>query len=172
MELGLKSKWYIVYTYPNLEKKIYNDLTRRSIKAYLPLQHVVRQWSDRKKVLEVPMFPNYLFINSKERERFNLLKVSGILKIIMFDGKAAVVTDEEIETIRKFEQLEFELEPLLVRGDEVLIIDGPFTGLKGKLFSKKGRHRLGVCIQSISQSLSVDVNSSSIRKLSDQISYN
>lgn len=167
-----KSNWYIVYTYPNLEKRIYNDLERRNVKAYLPLQHVIRQWSDRKKELEVPMFPNYLFINFNERERFNLLKIAGILKIITFEGKPAVLSDEEIENIRKFEQLEFEVEPTLVQGDEVLIVDGAFIGLKGILFSKKGKNRLGVRIQSINQSLSIEVESSNIRKLFNQNSYN
>lgn len=165
MELSSECNWYIIYTYPNLEKRIYKDLITRNIKAYLPLQYVIRQWSDRKKKLEVPMFPNYLFVNLGNKERFKLLKITGILKMITFNGKPAVLTDEEIANIRKFEKLEFEVEPSLVQGDDVLIVDGPFTGLKGKLFSKLGKHRLGVRIQSISQSLSVEVGSSSIRRL-------
>ena len=172
MDRGLKSNWYIVYTYPNLEKRIYNDLIKKNVEAYLPLHHVIRQWSDRKKELEVPMFPNYLFINFEERERFKLLKIAGVLKIITFDGKPAILSDEEIENIRKFEQLEFEVEPHLVQGDDVLIVEGPFTGLTGKLFSKMGRHRLGVRIQSISQTLSIEVALSSVRKTAKQNSYN
>ncbi|MGY3051902.1 transcription antitermination factor NusG [Pedobacter sp. UYEF25] len=172
MEPYLDNNWYVVYTYPNLEKRIYNDLTKRNIKAYLPLQLVIRQWSDRKKELQVPMFPNYLFVKSRERERFELLKVAGILKMITFNGKPAVLTEEEINNIRKFERLEFEVEPHLVQGDEVLIVNGPFTGLKGRLFSKRGKHRLGVHIQSIGQSLSIEIESSSIRKTMDKNSYN
>ncbi|WP_449436486.1 transcription termination/antitermination NusG family protein [Pedobacter steynii] len=48
-------------------EKIYNELTKKNIKAYLPLQNVIRQWSDRKKEIKIPMFPNYVFINSTER---------------------------------------------------------------------------------------------------------
>jgi len=98
MENVLKSHWYIVYTFPNLEKKIYNELTKKKIKAYLPLQNVIRQWSDRKKEIKVPMFPNYVFINSTERERFNLLKIAGVLKFITFEGKPAMVSEDEIST--------------------------------------------------------------------------
>jgi transcription antitermination factor NusG len=172
MENVLKSNWYIVYTFPNLEKKIYNELTRKKIKAYLPLQNVIRQWSDRKKEIKVPMFPNYVFINSTERERFRLLKIGGVLKFITFEGKPAMVSEDEISNIMKFETMVFEIESNLVSGDEVMIVDGPFTGLQGKLFFKRGKERLGVHLSSINQSLSIEVCSSSLRKVVDKNSYN
>ncbi len=172
MKNGLENNWYIVYTFPNLEKKIYNELTKKNIKAYLPLQNVIRQWSDRKKEIKIPMFPNYVFINSSERERFNLLKIGGVLKFITFEGKPAVVSEAEISSIMKFETMVFEIEANLVSGDEVIIVDGPFTGLQGRLFLKKGKERLGVHLSSINQSLSVEVCSSSLRKVVSQNSYN
>lgn len=172
MENVLKSNWYIVYTFPNLEKKIYNELTRKKIKAYLPLQNVIRQWSDRKKEIKVPMFPNYVFINSTERERFKLLKIGGVLKFITFEGKPAMVSEDEISNIMKFETMVFEIESNLVSGDEVIIVDGPFTGLQGKLFFKRGKERLGVHLSSINQSLSIEVCSTSLRKVINKNSYN
>jgi len=172
MENVLKSHWYIVYTFPNLEKKIYNELTKKKIKAYLPLQNVIRQWSDRKKEIKVPMFPNYVFINSTERERFNLLKIAGVLKFITFEGKPAMVSEDEISNIMKFETMVFEIESDLVSGDEVIIVDGPFTGLQGKLFYKRGKERLGVHLSSINQSLSIEVCSDSLRKVVHKNSYN
>ncbi|ATP56301.1 hypothetical protein CPT03_07360 [Pedobacter ginsengisoli] len=172
MKNGLENNWYIVYTFPNLEKKIYNELTKKNIKAYLPLQNVIRQWSDRKKEIKIPMFPNYVFINSTERERFNLLKIGGVLKFITFEGKPAVVSEDEISSIMKFETMVFEIETNLVSGDEVIIVDGPFTGLQGRLFLKRGKERLGVHLSSINQSLSVEVCSSSLRKVVSQNSYN
>jgi len=172
MENVLKSNWYIVYTFPNLEKKIYNELTKKKIKAYLPLQNVIRQWSDRKKEIKVPMFPNYVFINSTERERFKLLKIGGVLKFITFEGKPAMVSEDEISNIMKFETMVFEIESNLVSGDEVIIVDGPFTGLQGKLFFKRGKERLGVHLSSINQSLSIEVCSTSLRKVISKNSYN
>ncbi|MEJ2902530.1 UpxY family transcription antiterminator [Pedobacter panaciterrae] len=172
MENVLKSNWYIVYTFPNLEKKIYNELTKKKIKAYLPLQNVIRQWSDRKKEIKVPMFPNYVFINSTERERFKLLKIGGVLKFITFEGKPAMVSEDEISNIMKFETMVFEIESNLVSGDEVIIVDGPFTGLQGKLFFKRGKERLGVHLSSINQSLSIEVCSTSLRKVINKNSYN
>lgn len=159
------NNWYILYTFPNLEKKICKELSKKRIQSYLPLQRVIRQRSDRKKELQIPMFPNYVFINTNEKERFKFLDIGGILKYISFDGKAAVVSNEEISKIKRFEDTSFEVETHLVQGDQVLIIDGPFTGLKGKLFYKKGKERVGIHLNSINQSISIEVCTSSLRKL-------
>jgi transcription antitermination factor NusG len=72
----------------------------------------------------------------------------------------------------KFETMVFEIESNLVSGDEVIIVDGPFTGLQGKLFFKRGKERLGVHLSSINQSLSVEVCSTSLRKVINKNSYN
>ena len=157
--------WYILYTFPNLEKKICKELTKKKIESYLPLQKVIRQWSDRKKELQIPMFPNYVFINTTEKERFKLLDISGILKYITFDGKAARVSDEEISNIKKFEEFSFEVEPHLVQGDQVLIVDGPFTGLKGKLFYKRGKERVGIHLSSFNHSISIEVCTTCLRRI-------
>ncbi|MDB5121308.1 MAG: hypothetical protein JWN56_2526 [Sphingobacteriales bacterium] len=159
------NNWYILYTFPNLEKKICKELTKKRIESYLPLQKVIRQRSDRKKELQIPMFPNYVFINTTEKDRFKLLDIGGILKYITFDGKPAMVSNEEISHIKKFEETSFEVETHLVQGDQVLIVDGPFTGLKGKLFYKKGKERVGIHLNSINHSISVEVCTSSLRRI-------
>src|SRR6478672_10641632 len=104
MESVINTKWYIIYTFPNLEKRIHAELIRKSIKAYLPLQKVIRKWSDRKKELKIPMFPNYIFINATEKDRGKILNISGILKFISFGGKPAVMSDDEILNIMKLEE--------------------------------------------------------------------
>ncbi|MDB4923292.1 UpxY family transcription antiterminator [Mucilaginibacter sp.] len=165
MEAEIKANWYVIYTFPNLEKKILKELIKKSIKAYLPMQRVIRQWSDRKKELHIPLFPNYVFINTTEKERGNLYNISGILKFIVFGGKPAVVSNDEIQNIMRFENTAFEVEPNLVQGDDVMIINGPFTGLQGKLFSKRGKNRFGIQLKSINQSLSLEVCTSCLRKM-------
>lgn len=167
-----KTSWYIIYTFPNLEKKIFNELSRRKIQAYLPLQKVIRQWSDRRKEFEVPMFPNYVFINSTETARFEVLPIAGILRFVSFEGKAAVMSDEEMINIMKFEKVAFEVEPHLIQGDDVMIVAGPFTGMQGKLFSKRGKERVGVRLTSINQSLSIEVCTSTLRRICPENSYN
>jgi transcription antitermination factor NusG len=165
MAFDIKPNWYVLFTVPNLEKKIHQELGRKKIKAYLPMQRVIRQWSDRRKELHIPLFPNYVFINTTEQERFGLYDIKGVLKFITYNGKPAVVSDEEITNIMRFENTVFDVEPHLIQGDNVIIVDGPFAGLQGKLFSKRGKQRFGVTLKSINQTLSLEVPASSLRKI-------
>ena len=163
--IGATNTWYILYTFPNLEKKICKELSRKRVESYLPLQKVIRQRSDRRKELSIPMFPNYIFICSNEKERFRLLDIGGVQRYISFDGKPAQVSVEEIAHIKRLEDTRCEVETHLVQGDQVLIIDGPFTGLKGRLFYKKGKERVGIHLNSINHSVSVELGTSSLRKI-------
>jgi transcription antitermination factor NusG len=165
MEYELKANWYVVYTVPNLEKRIHQELGKKNIKAYLPMQRVIRQWSDRRKELQIPLFPNYVFINTTEKKRSMLYDINGVLRFITFNGKPAVVSDDEILSIMRFENTVFDVEPHLVQGDNVIITNGPFTGLQGKLFSKRGKQRFGIRLKSINQSLSLEVPVSCLRKI-------
>lgn len=129
------------------------------------MQRVIREWSDRKKEIQTPLFPNYIFINTTEKERFSFFNINGILKFISFEGRPAVISDDEIVNIRRFEDAIFEVEPHLIQGDDVMIVQGPFTGLCGTLFSKKGKSRFGIRLSAINQSLSLEIDISSIRKV-------
>lgn len=165
MESEVKTNWYVIYTFPNLEKKIHKELEKKSIIAYLPMQRVIRQWSDRKKQLFIPMFPNYVFINTTEKDRGELYNINGVLKFIAFGGKPAVISNQEILDIKLIENTAFEVEPNLIQGDDVMIMEGPFSGLQGKLFSKRGKKRFGIQLKSINQSLSLEINTSCLRKM-------
>jgi transcription antitermination factor NusG len=160
-----KTNWYTIYTYPNLEKKIYAALANKNIESYLPLQKVFRQWSDRTKELCVPLFPNYLFVHIENNERGNVLGISGVARILSFDGKPAIIPDTEIRTIRQLENTKVEVEPTLVNGDRVQIIQGPFAGLEGILFDKKGKKRFGVRLTGFRQSLSLEISRAFLKKL-------
>lgn len=129
------------------------------------MQRVIRQWSDRRKELHVPLFPNYVFINTTEKERPGLYDIRGVLKFVTYNGKPAIVSDDEISNIMRFENTVFDIEPSLIQGDNVIIVDGPFTGLQGKLFCKHGKQRFGVTLKSINQSLSLEVPASCLRKI-------
>jgi len=151
--------WYVVYTYPKMEKKIFSNLVKQSINAFLPFQRVVRQWSDRKKKLEIPLFPNYVFVQVPEKERFKVFNVPGITRFVSFDGKPAVVSDHEINPIKQIvnNDIQFEHEVSFSSGDRVKVVHGPLAGLEGVLLEKKGGSRFGLHFTSISQSISVDI---------------
>lgn len=160
-----KANWYAVYTYPNLERRIHSELVKQAISTYLPLQKVLRQWSDRIKELHVPLFPSYLFVYIHDHERVNVLKVAGVARFVAFEGRPAIISIEEIETIRKVESVAVELEPSLLNGDWVQIMHGPLAGLKGILFKKRGKTRFGVQLNGLRQALSLNVCVSLLKKL-------
>jgi transcriptional antiterminator RfaH len=158
-------KWYVVYTHPNFEKKVYNSLQQRDIISFLPFRKITRQWSDRKKTMEVPLFPNYLFVYTTIHDRFKVLEVPGAARYISFDGTPVTITDNEISMIKKMMTEPDVMIESYLEGDSVKITDGPFTGLTGIVFERKGRTRFGVKLNAINQSLSVEFNRSSIAKI-------
>lgn len=97
-----KKNWYAVYTKPRWEKKIAQKLQEKGITGYCPLNRVTRQWSDRKKVVLEPLFKGYVFVQIEDERKWDVKTVNGVLNYVYWNGKVAIVRDEEIETIRKF----------------------------------------------------------------------
>ncbi len=102
MNLGNKLNWYAVYTKPRWEKKVAKLLDEKGIENYCPLNKVVKQWSDRKKVVMEPIFKSYVFVRVEDKDKFELKNISGILNFVYWLGKPAIVRDQDIDTIRKF----------------------------------------------------------------------
>ena len=92
-------KWYAVYTRSRFEKKAAERLAEQGIEAYVPLQRVMRQWSDRRKPVLEPAFRSYVFVRINHLHYYKVLDTPGIVRYVFFDGKPAVVRDEEIETL-------------------------------------------------------------------------
>ena len=94
--------WFAVYTKPRWEKKVAGILDDSGIENYCPLNKVVKQWSDRKKVILEPLFKSYVFVRVKDSEKWDLKNINGILNFVYWLGKPAKIKDEDIFTIKKF----------------------------------------------------------------------
>ena len=94
--------WYAVYTRPRWEKKVAGLLGEKGIDHYCPLNKVMRQWSDRKKVVLEPLFKSYVFVQVAEEKKWDLLNINGIVNYVYWLGKPARIREAEIETIRMF----------------------------------------------------------------------
>ncbi len=94
--------WYALYTKPRWEKKVDERLLLKNIQSWCPLQKVERQWTDRKKIIEDPIFKSYVFVQINIAERLRVLGTEGVLNFVHHDGKPAIVRDEEIEIIKSF----------------------------------------------------------------------
>jgi transcriptional antiterminator RfaH len=94
--------WYVLYTKPKWEKKVADKLQEMSIKAYCPTTVQLRQWTDRKKKVAVPLFSSYVFVQLEETERNAVFAVSGVIRYLFWLGKPAIVRDQEILAIQQW----------------------------------------------------------------------
>ena len=165
MVLHKDVNWFALYTRPRHEKKVNLQLDEKEIESFLPMKKVLKQWSDRKKWIEEPLFRCYLFVHVNPKDRLRALQTYGIVRMVSFQGKPAIVTDEEIDTIRRVlsESHDVEAIPLLNVGDKVEIVSGPFLGLQGRLESIHGEQRFLVAIESIQQSLRFNVHGADLK---------
>jgi transcription antitermination factor NusG len=97
-----KLNWYAVYTKPRWEKKVAKLLEEKGIENYCPLNKVIKQWSDRRKVILEPIFKSYVFVRVYDINKWDLKKINGILNFVYWLGKPAIIKPDEIDTIRKF----------------------------------------------------------------------
>jgi len=94
-----KKIWYAVYTKPRWEKKVHATMTSRGLESYCPLNKVRKQWSDRVKLVEEPLFKSYVFVHVAEEEQTRVRMVDGVLNYVYWQGKPAVIKDKEIDTV-------------------------------------------------------------------------
>jgi len=128
--------WLVLYTKPRNEKKVAERLAKDSYEVYCPLIETIRQWSDRRKKVKVPLFTSYVFIKCGELAREKVLQDPGVLNFVYWLGKPAIVRDEEIEAIRHIttEAEDVQVSSLqLEKGQFVEIKEGPFRGLQGRV---------------------------------------
>jgi len=131
-------------------------LDEKRIENYLPLQKILKQWSDRKKWVSEPLFRSYVFVCIDQEEYLSTLQTSGVVKFVSFEGKAVSIPPIQIEAIKTYvetgEDLITESVEMKV-GDKVKVIRGPLKGLEGKLVSISAKKRVRVMIEGIQQSL-------------------
>lgn len=164
----MEKKWYVLYLKPRREKKVVRELNKRNCEAYLPLYKAIRKWSDRNKRVEVPLFPNYIFVKLNFSERFSLLAIPGVVRYLTTEGKPDVVNEAEIHLIQSIIHHNPELRNESIEiGERVRVTNGPFRNTTGYLQKAKGRTRLCVRIDSINRFVLVDVSAESIEKVAN-----
>lgn len=152
-------KWYALYTCSRHEKIVHVQLTAKAIEAYLPLYTRLRRWNDRTALVDLPLFPGYLFVRIPLSARLRVLTVPGIVRLVGFNGKLSSLADEEIHAIKTAVALQVaESCPYLAEGKRIRVTNGPLKGLEGIVTRRKGRLRAVVSVHSIMQSFSVEVD--------------
>jgi transcriptional antiterminator RfaH len=158
--LTQQARWYAMYTRSHHEKSAYELLLRDKIEAYLPLQTTLKQWSDRKKKVSIPLFSCYLFVHITPGEYYKPLNIQGIVRYVTFEGKAVSIPDKQIVLIKNMLEQNIELEEFpgkIVRGYRVEIKSGPFSGMTGELIRYANNTRVILRIEEINKALLVNI---------------
>lgn len=148
-------KWLALYTRPRWEKKVHTLLSEKGIESYCPLNKVRRQWSDRVKTVEEPLFKSYVFVRVNEAERTAVRLTNGAINFIYWNGKPAQVREKEIATIKQFldEHEDVELIPMQLKPNQRVIIQaGTFMGQTGQVLEVR-KKKAKVSIESLGYSL-------------------
>jgi len=94
--------WYALYIKSRNEKKSAKQLADLGLTVYCPVKMQIRQWSDRKKKIEIPLIPSYIFVQLEERDRDLVFQVSGVVRYVFWLGKPAIVRNEEILILKEY----------------------------------------------------------------------
>jgi len=162
--------WYAVYTKPRWEKKVASTFNEKNITCYCPLNKVIRQWSDRKKMVLEPLFRSYVFVRITDKEQIVVKQVDGVVSFVKWLGKPAIIRDEEIETIQRFlnEHTNIQLEKTAVQvNDTVRIINGPLMEQVGNVVMVKSS-RIKVVLPSLGYIMSAEVECGDVEVIHHQ----
>jgi len=170
-ELYESPRWYACKTRGRAEKKVAQRLAGAGLEPYLPLLAQERQWADRVKTVEVPLFPGYVFARFDLTRLHDVLVTPGLATVVRLDGHPTPVRQEELDAIRRLVAGANEsgvyptaadyLEP----GQAVVVESGPFEGMRGVLAEERGAARVIVRLSAIRQAVSVEMDRGLLRAL-------
>ncbi|MGI8893256.1 MAG: UpxY family transcription antiterminator [Bacteroidia bacterium] len=154
------NSWHVLYTRPRHEKKLQEFLSVRGVTVYLPMYKTIKQWSDRRKKVEEPLFKSYLFVKADESNYFTILNAPGAVKFVHFGDDVATISNKEVEMIEQIlkhpDQVAVE-EFRAVAGDKIKIASGPFKNIEGTLISIRGKNRLIIQIEQLGKNVIIDI---------------
>jgi transcription antitermination factor NusG len=152
--------WFALQTRYRFEKKVAAQLAGKGMEVFLPLRKENREWSDRQKVVTVPLFPGYAFVRAARSLALRLLvlQTAGVMGFVSFAGTAAVVPQKQIEDLRLLlaEEVPFSLYPFLQAGQRVRIRGGCLDGVEG-LLTQRDKDKVVISIASIQRSLAIEI---------------
>jgi transcription antitermination factor NusG len=160
--VGSVSQWYAVHTRSRHEKRVASRLREQGITTFVPFTTEVRRWSDRRKLVELPLFSCYAFVNvaSLSEARSTIVRTDGVLGLVGFCGGAIPIPDVEIESVRALLDgaVPFVAYPFLRIGQRVRIRGGSLDGIEGILVSRNGERTLVISVEPIQRSIAIQID--------------
>jgi transcription termination/antitermination protein NusG len=159
--------WHALFVRYQHEKFVALGLSNKNIEVFLPLCNSTRQWQDREKQLWLPLFPSYVFVRENVERQLQIISTPGVIHIVRFGGRPAIVSQSQINAVRKILESHCAVEPhpLLTCGDRVRVRTGPLTGLEGILARKKNRAQLVISMEMLGRSASVEIELANVERI-------
>ena len=165
--MSSNKKWFVVYSKPRFEKKLSVLFTEHGIENYCPLNKVKKQWSDRTKLVEEPLFKSYVFVRIADSEQARVRSVAGVVNFVYWLKKPAIIKQYEIDRIRKFLN-EFESVTVVqlppVPNERVVIMSGIFMDKQARVLRVKG-NKVELEIESLGYKLIATIDRKSISRM-------
>ena len=157
--------WYALWTRSRHEQVVREQLERKQIEVFLPIIRKWSRWKDRKKQIDWPLFPGYCFARFEPHDTLPILKCTGVVNIVSFEGEPAAIPEHELDSIRRLidTDLAFDPVPLIKEGQMVEVVHGPLKGVVGRLVQKKEKARLVLSVDLIGQGVSVEIDAADVR---------
>jgi transcription antitermination factor NusG len=158
--------WFAVEIQHNRERTVADLLQSKGLDIFLPTYQEPRQWSDRIKLTEFPLFPGYLFCQINRERRMPILTTPGVRRIVAFGNAPVPVPDAEIEAVRRFSKSKLKIHPwpFLEIGQTVRIEKGPLAGVEGILQEFRGNYRVVVSISLLQRSIAAEMDGTCIKR--------
>jgi transcription elongation factor/antiterminator RfaH len=165
----LKRAWYVLYTKSHFENIVDEGLRKKSFEVFLPKIKVVSKRKDRKIILNSPLFSGYIFIktNFLPSEHLEIIKTPGVVRFVGNKQGPVPVKDETIESLKIMVSVGTPVTTgkKLKKGDRVMVISGPFTGIIGDFVRYRGKSRIIVNIDALGQFAGVDIEEEDVERL-------
>ena len=161
-------KWYAVHTRSRHEKQVDLFLNERGVETFLPLVHTLSRRRDRKKYVDIPLFPGYLFVFAEKERLYDVKYTRGVTRIIGTDlGVPTPIPDKQILDIKSVMETEVQLDPFpyLKKGRMVRVKLGPLKGMEGILVERKGHYKLVIQIDLLQKGAAAEVYISDIEPI-------
>jgi len=155
------AKWYAVYTKSRTEKKLTGRLNEKGIEAYVPLRKTLKQWSDRKKIVEEPLISSYVFVYIQNSRYNDVLNTPGAVRYVWFNGKPASIPDSQIQILRILASSGYDMECTsnsFPKGSHVRVSSGPLKGLTGELVNFAGNNKVIIRLDSLDKVLVLTIS--------------
>ena len=151
--------WYVVHTRSRHEKRVSEQLQVKQVECFLPLYRSKRNWNGRNALVDLPLFPGYVFVRIPLAERLSVLGLGGVAGLVSFQGAPVALPDIELERLRSCLSIKT-AEPIayLHPGNRVRIVAGALAGLEGVIMRQNGQARFVLSIDMIMRSVIVNVD--------------